>query len=117
MLPSTVVEIFNTDYTGYSLRNADFRSQRFDTIKYGKHSLRYFGPFLWVKFKCNLRAIPTLKSFKNAVKKENLAPLARESGCKLGLHSLQQLETRSDQENMRGQRGTLRALAVICHCH
>ena len=22
-----------------------------------------------------------------------------------------------DQENMRGQRGTLRALAVICHSH
>ena len=38
MLPSIVVEIFNTDSTGYGLRNADFRSQRFDTIKYGKHS-------------------------------------------------------------------------------
>ena len=57
VLPSTVVEIFNTDSTGYSLRNADFRSQRFDTVKHGKHSLRYFGPFLWAKLKCNLRSI------------------------------------------------------------
>ena len=82
MLPSTVVEIFNTDSSWYSLRKADFRTQRFDTIKYGKHSLRYFGPFLWAKLKCNLRAIPTLKSFKNAVKKENLVQLVRESGYK-----------------------------------
>ena len=31
----------------YSLRNWDVFRCRFNTIRHGKHSLRYFGPLLW----------------------------------------------------------------------
>ena len=31
------------------LPNSEFRRPRFNGVKYGKHSLRYFGPYLWDK--------------------------------------------------------------------
>ena len=31
----------------YGLRNADFHSPRFNTVQYGKHSIRYLGPRIW----------------------------------------------------------------------
>ena len=49
MLPSSVTELFNTSHTSYNLRNADFRQECFNATKYGKHSLRHFGPLLWSK--------------------------------------------------------------------
>ena len=49
MLPSSVTELFNTSHTNYNLRNADFRQECFNTRKYGKHSLRHFGPLRWVQ--------------------------------------------------------------------
>ena len=49
MLPSSVTELFNTSHTNYNVRNADFRQECFNTTKYGKHSLRHFGPLLWSK--------------------------------------------------------------------
>ena len=49
-LPSQIQELFmltaNSDRR-HSLRNSDFNLPRSNTIKYGKHSLRYYGPFLW----------------------------------------------------------------------
>ena len=33
----------------YNLRNSDFRILRFNVVKYGKHSIRHLGPFLWSK--------------------------------------------------------------------
>ena len=48
-LPSQIQELFmlkaNRD-KGYSLKNSDFNLPRFNKIKYGKHSLRYYGSFL-----------------------------------------------------------------------
>ena len=36
----------STNY--YKLRNADFNIPRYNTVKYGKHSLRYYGPYMHV---------------------------------------------------------------------
>ena len=33
----------------YNLRNADFVLPRFQTVSYGKHSLRFLGAQLWAK--------------------------------------------------------------------
>ena len=33
----------------YILRNSDFTMPRFNTVKYGRHSLKYLGPFLWCR--------------------------------------------------------------------
>ena len=45
LLPVNILEIFPGATTAYKLRNNDF----FYTVRYGKHSPRYFGPFLWSK--------------------------------------------------------------------
>ena len=43
--PAYVNNIFENIDKGYSLRirNADFHRPCFNTVQYGKHSLRYFG--------------------------------------------------------------------------
>ena len=37
------------DLKPYSLRNSDFILPRYNTVKYGRHSIRYLGPLLWSK--------------------------------------------------------------------
>ena len=39
---------------------AEDKLPRFDTVKYGKHSLRYYGPFLWSKLTQELRVEDSL---------------------------------------------------------
>ena len=79
MLPSSVTELFNTSHTNYNLRNADFRQKCFNTTKYGKHSLRHFGPLLWSKINRELRSAPTLSNFKKGIRKTDIASLIDDS--------------------------------------
>ena len=46
LAPSIVDELFKQKSTSYSLRNSDFDIPTFNTINYGKHSLRYQEPHL-----------------------------------------------------------------------
>lgn len=41
LVPSYISEIFTRKRTRYNLRNSDFEIPRFDTIHYGRHTLRY----------------------------------------------------------------------------
>ena len=79
MLPSSVTELFNTSHTNYNVRNADFRQKCFNTTKYGKHSLRHFGPLLWSKINRELRSAPTLSNFKKGIRKTDIASLIDDS--------------------------------------
>ena len=85
MLPPPVQELFTTGHTRYNLRNSDlFRTEHFNTKKYGKHSLCYYGPSLWSKLDRKLRASTSLGSFKNAIKKMDLEALMSDcSTCSL----------------------------------
>ena len=47
--PLYIQDLFCSHDKGHFLRNADFQIPRFKSITYGKHSIRYFGPFLWSK--------------------------------------------------------------------
>ena len=47
LTPDYIGELFNLANKGYSLRNADFDIPRYSTIRYGKHSISYLGPYLW----------------------------------------------------------------------
>ena len=47
LCPRYVGDLFHTRSSGYDLRNADFQIQRFNTVTYGKHSIQYFGPYVW----------------------------------------------------------------------
>ena len=79
MLLSSVTELFNTSHTYYNLRNADFRQECFNTTKYGKHSLRHFGPLLWSKINRELRSATTLSNFKKGIRKTDIASLIDDS--------------------------------------
>lgn len=49
LLPYKYLEIFSPLPSNYNLRNWNFHVQRVKTVKYGRHSLRLFGPILWSK--------------------------------------------------------------------
>ena len=49
LAPSIINELFKQKSTSYSLRNSDFNIPTFNTIDYGKHSLRYQRPHIWSK--------------------------------------------------------------------
>ena len=46
LAPDYIGELFNFKNEVYSLRNADFDVPRYSTARYGKHSIRYLGPYL-----------------------------------------------------------------------
>jgi hypothetical protein len=79
--PLYVNRIFETVDKGYGLRNADFHRPCFNTVQYGKHALRYFGPYIWSILSQADREKPSLESFKNAIRKTNLQDLV-ENSCK-----------------------------------
>ena len=41
--------LFSVSLSSYNLRNTNFFIPRFYTVKYGKHSIRNLGQFLWSK--------------------------------------------------------------------
>ena len=65
LVPRSVAENFSFKQSRYSLRNCDFNIPRFNTVNYGKHSLRYLGPVLWSRLKNS----PSLNMFKSAIRK------------------------------------------------
>ena len=83
-LPSQIQKLFmlkaNSDRR-YSLRNSDFNLPRFNTIKYEKHSLRYYGPFLRSKLTKELRAEDSLGKFKTKIGRTDLTALIQD-GCR-----------------------------------
>ena len=46
LVPDDITELFTNSNKGYSLRNADFDLPRVSSVRYGKHSIRYLGPYL-----------------------------------------------------------------------
>ena len=44
LCPPTVKTLFSLKSSTYNLRAADFHIPRFNTVAYGRHSLRYIGP-------------------------------------------------------------------------
>ena len=46
LVPSNVFDIFSVKSSKYHLRNMDFHLPRFNSVRYGKHSIRYFGPYI-----------------------------------------------------------------------
>lgn len=48
-----IAELFRNSSRGYSLRNADFDLPGFSSVRYGKHSSRYLGSYLWSRLSAN----------------------------------------------------------------
>ena len=75
LAPNIFNEIFSIKQSPYALRNSDFNLPRFNATRYGKHSLRYFGPRLWTKLNDGIKNLPSLISFKKAVRKLDIESL------------------------------------------
>ena len=63
LCPKYIQELFKKNTCSYNFRNSDFVIPRFNSITYGKHSLRYLGPVLWSKLEENIRKSSTIDMF------------------------------------------------------
>jgi len=77
LLPFNILELFkfSPSPSNYNLRNSDFHVQRVKTFEYGKHSLRFFGPFLWSKLSMKDRNETSLRRFKANIRRKDLSKL------------------------------------------
>ena len=74
LLPSYVVNIYEENETRYQLRNEnDFKIPRFQSVRYGKHSLRYLGPYLWSKLSRVDKNSDNLNLFIRNIRRRDLA--------------------------------------------
>ena len=69
LVPDCVSQLFVRKGSTHSLRNSDFEIPRYETTRYGKHSVRYLGPFLWSKLTDNQRGSPSLPVLINEIRK------------------------------------------------
>lgn len=75
LCPGYITDLFSLNNTTYNLRVKEFQLPRFNTITYGKHSLRYLGPLLWSKLDSDLRNSETIEDFKRRIRKADLEQL------------------------------------------
>ena len=65
LVPDFICDIFSTKSCKYNFRNQNFDIPRFNSVLYGKRSLRYLGPFLWNKLlDKNITETSSLSRFK-----------------------------------------------------
>lgn len=82
LVPDCVSELFVRKGSAHSLRNSDSVLPRFETIRYGKHSVRYLEPFVWSKNTENQRDSPSPCVFINKIRKVNLDEIViNKSNC------------------------------------
>ena len=81
LAPMYIQDLFSINLTSYNLRVKEFSFPRFNSITYGKHSLRHLGPVLWAKIPSNIRQSLTLKVFKKVVRGLDLGALVDGEGC------------------------------------
>lgn len=73
LIPSYVSDIFVRKGTRCHHRNSDFEMPRFNTICYGKRSIRYQGPLSDIlTFNRTTRELPSLQAFKAQLRKVDL---------------------------------------------
>ena len=88
LTPSIVDELFKQKSTSYSLRNSDFDFPTFNTINYGKHSLRYQGPYLWSKLNNKLKdSASNIEFFKKNIRKKDLTSLLNNNNSCCNLYN------------------------------
>ena len=75
LAPDYIMELFRNSNKGYSLRNADFDLPRFSSVHYGKHSIRYLGPYLWSRLSAVDRKRLTIGNCRNSIRDKDLTAL------------------------------------------
>ena len=75
LVPVNISDLFNLKNTQCYLWNSDFELPRFETVRFGRNSMKYMGPLIWSKLPRHLRMIETLNSFKRNIRKDDLSTL------------------------------------------
>ena len=91
LAPIIVNKLLQRKSTTYSLRNSDFDILTFNTINYGKHSLRYQGPHIWSKLDIKLKGSSNTESFKKNIRKKDLTSLLNNNNSCCNLCNSQRL--------------------------
>ena len=81
LLPENILDLFSGTPSNYYLRNSDFYIPRFNSVRHGKHSLKFFGPRLWSKLSPGDRERQTLTAFMANIRKRDLASLVENDLC------------------------------------
>ena len=67
-VPSYVSELFKVQNLQYAIRdNNKFVLPKYDTVKFGKNSMRYYGVKLWNNIPIMIKTSPSLNTFKLAI--------------------------------------------------
>ena len=83
LVPSYISDLFSCDISRYNLRNTDdFSLPRCNTVTYGRHSLRYMGPYIWSKLPKSIKMADSLTAFKNQVRALDLSNVMSKNNCK-----------------------------------
>ena len=85
LCPKYIYDLFKLNNFVHKLRVKEFTVPRFETVTFGKHSLKYLGPTLWSKIQPHIRHSPSLGSFKRAIRNVDLKELVNSTctNCKL----------------------------------
>ena len=88
LVPDYIGELFNFKNKVYSLRNVDFDIPRYSTVRYGKHSIRYLGPYRLSRLSPSDRQQALLDSFRRNIRKKDMTSLIEGtcSNCALCVH-------------------------------
>ena len=62
-----------TDASQLTLRNSDFFIPRFNTVKYGRHSIRYLGTIFMVQIVKKGQGLSHINGFQNSIRKKDLS--------------------------------------------
>ena len=68
MSPKCINDLFEIPNKRCDLSNADFTIPRYKTVKYGKHSLRYLGSFIWTRLNGKETTVSNIHTFRNCIK-------------------------------------------------
>ena len=79
--PEYIVELFQRPDTNYNRLNSELMIPRFNTITFGKHSIRYLGPYLWRKLPIALRTLTEIDKFEKKIRKIDLAGHLTKDKC------------------------------------
>ena len=79
LVPSNVVDIFSVKSSKHHLRDKDFHLPRLNSVRYGKHAIRYFGPYIRSRLDGKIKDKPTLQSFRSSIRRINLVDVISES--------------------------------------
>jgi len=82
LVPAHISDLFSCDMSRYNLRNTEDSSlPRCHTVTYGRHSLRYMGPYIWSKLHKLIKMVDSLTSIKNQVRVLDLSNVTSKNNC------------------------------------